>query len=340
MPFGSTAYRDAAPNGGSAASHGGGSLQALFDAFKWPLLGAGITLFASLLWLAWPDGEGRVDGFDMVDAITPAVADQLILDNAEASRLDNAPLVAAHHIVVRGNVRLPADTVLAADSLTFDPDARIDAPGGRLIALAPHIENAAIDLSGRNGTDGVRAGAHGADGETGGIALIAAARFDGGRILANGGNGGAGARGYTGAAGRNGWCGPRSFGLAQRGATGGPGGAAGNGGSGGLITLLYQQQPVDAAAVHGRAGDPGRGGNGGRGGAGCKGLRGNQPNQPPGNEGPRGRTGSRGDDGAIDRRKVDFDEVAEAFEDWLDTKPRDFGQLRDRLLAIEATEPR
>jgi len=333
MPFGSTAYRE-------PASSSGGALQSLFDAFKWPLLGAGITLLATLFWLAWPNGDGRVDGFDMVDAIEPAVADQLILDSVAASRLGNAPLVAAHHIVVRGIVRLPADTILAADRVSFDPDARIEAPGGRLIALAPHIENAAIDLSGRNGLDGARAGARGGDGETGGIALVAAARFDGGRILANGGNGGDGARGYTGAAGRNGWCGPRGFGLAQRGATGGPGGAAGNGGSGGLITLLYQQQPIDAAAVHGTAGNPGRGGNGGRGGAGCRGLRGNQPNQPTGNEGPGGRTGSRGDDGAIDRRKVDFDDVVDTFEAWLDTRPHDFGQLRDRLLAIEATDPR
>jgi hypothetical protein len=104
--------------------------------------------------------------------------------------------------------------------------------------------------------------------------------------------------------------------------------------------VLYQQQPVDAVAAHGGAGQPGRGGNGGRGGAGCKGLRGNQPNQPPGNEGPTGRTASRGDDGAIDRRKVDFDDVVDTFEDWLDTKPHQFGQLRNQLLAIEAIESR
>jgi hypothetical protein len=333
MPFGSTTYEERAP------AAGGNVVQTLAGAFKWPLLVAGSTLLATLIWLLWPVGPGGLDGFDLVDAIEPPVPDELILDRTTAAALAATPLFAAHHVIVRGSVRVPAEAILVADRLTFETDARLDAPGGRLIALAPVVEHATIDLSGRDGRDAVTPGAAGADGQTGGITLLAAAKFDGGRVLANGGSGGNGARGYAGAAGRNGWCGPRGFGLAKRGATGGPGGMAGSGGSGGLVTLLYQQQPADVSATHGSAGRPGRGGTGGPGGAGCKGLRGDQPAQPPGNEGAQGRAGSRGEDGTIDKRQIDFDDVVAAFEDWLDDGPHDFQHLRDRLLAIEPIEP-
>jgi hypothetical protein len=313
-----------------------GQQQLLAD-FKWPMIGAGITLLLILIWSVWP--ASSVDDLEIVDAIEPAVPAQLILDADSAAALSDTTLIAAKQIVVKGVVRLPNDRVLVANEIAFEPDSRIDIPSGRLAVIATRITAARIDVSGHDGLDAIKAGAAGANGETGGIVLVAAATFADSQVHANGGHGGDGARGYSGAAGRNGYCGPRGFGLAQRGATGGGGGMAGNGGAGGVIALLYQTAPAKGDAAKGSAGTPGRGGSGGRGGAGCKGLRGNQPDQPPGNEGTTGRPGSRGAEGSVDTRQVEFDTVIEAFTAWLESDTDAPKALRDRLLALRQIDP-
>jgi hypothetical protein len=311
----------------------------LFDAFKWPLVGAGVTLALILIWSIWPAADQSTDGFELVDDIDAPVPAELVLDAKTAAAAAAQTLIIAKHIVIRGNVRLPNDRVLAADDITFEAGGHIVVPSGRLTIIAPRITRAAIDVSGRSGLDAMKVGKAGGDGETAGIVLAAAAAFSESQIVAKGGDGGDGARGYTGAAGRNGYCGPQSFGLAERGATGGAGGRGGRGGDGGIVTVLHAQTAAKAAAPAGVAGAGGRGGPGGRGGAGCKGLRGKQPNQPAGNEGLTGRNGSHGDEGSVDARHVDFDQVIDAFEDWADTPNHTAGQLRDRLLALQQLEP-
>jgi hypothetical protein len=306
----------------------------LFDAFKWPLIAAGVTLMLILIWSLWPTSTPSVDGFELVDDIDPPVPAELILDASSAAAAGAQTLIAAKHVVIKGVVHLPSDRVIAANDITFEADSRIVVPAGRITLVAPRITRAAIDVSGRPGLDAMKAGGAGGDGETAGIVLAAAAAFTDSQIVAKGGDGGDGARGYTGAPGRNGFCGPHGFGLAQHGAVGGAGGRAGSGGAGGIVTFLYEQGAAKATAPSGAPGAPGRGGNGGRGGAGCKGLRGNQPNQPPGNEGAKGRNGSHGDEGSIEPRKVDFDLVIAAFNQWVDAPNHTASQLRDRLLAL------
>jgi hypothetical protein len=311
----------------------------LFDAFKWPLIGAGITLVLILIWSLWPAVNPSADGFELVDDIDPPVPAELTLDAETAAAAGAQTLIIAKHIVVKGIVRLPNDRVIAANDITFEAGGHIVVPSGRLTIVAPRITRAAIDVSGRSGLDGMKAGTAGGDGETAGIVLAAAAAFTESQIVAKGGDGGDGARGYTGAPGRSGYCGPHGFGLAEHGAVGGAGGRGGRGGAGGLITLLHEQAAAKATATAGAAGTAGRGGSGGRGGAGCKGLRGNQPNQPPGNEGVGGRNGSHGDNGSVEARHVDFDLVIDTFEDWAETPNHTAGQLRDRLLALRQLEP-
>src|SRR4030095_14324204 len=118
------------------------------------------------------------------------------------------------------------------------------------------------DVSGPSGLDGMKVGNAGGDGETAGIVLIAAAAFAQSEIIAKGGDGGDGAPGYAGAPGRNGYCGPQSFGLAERGAVGGAGGRGGRGGDGGIVTVMHEQTAAKVTATGGVAGAGGRGGPG------------------------------------------------------------------------------
>jgi hypothetical protein len=314
--------------------------QQLINDFKMPLAGAAVTLLLIVtwaIWSLWPTQSAAQ--LDIVEVIETPIPDTLVIDAPAARSLGAAVLVAAKQITVRGVVHLPTDRVLVANDIVFEPASRLMVPKGRITMIAPRISGAVVDVAGHDGLDGLRPGAAGGDGETAGIALIAAAAFTDTQVLARGGTGGNGARGGTGTAGRNGYCGPRSFGLAKRGGAGGAGGAGGNGGSGGVVALLYQDTPAHADAAEGSAGEPGRGGNGGRGGAGCKGLRGEQPNQQAGNEGPTGRSGARGAAGSIDSRQIYFSAVIDAFEDWLEYDNSNPNALRDRLLAIPERDP-
>ncbi len=315
-------------------------MQQLINDFKVPLVGAAITLVLMLIWAIWSLWPTRSAAeLDIIEVIDTPVPEALVLDAQTERTLPTTALIAAQRITVRGVVHLPTDRVLVANDIDFEAGGRLVVPRGRITLLAPRINGAMVDVGGHDGLDGFSAGAAGSDGETGGIALIAAAAFTDTQVVARGGTGGHGARGATGAAGRDGYCGPRSFGLAKHGVAGGAGGAAGNGGSGGIVALLYQETPARSDAAEGNAGQPGRGGNGGRGGKGCKGLRGEQPDQPPGNEGAAGRNGTHGGSGSVDARHIYFGAVIDAFEDWLAHDSGNPSALREHLLAIPERDP-
>src|SRR5262245_61754714 len=132
-------------------------------AFKWPLIGAALTLALILIWSIWPAGEASPDDFELVDDVDVPVPDELILDSKSTDAAAAQTLIIAKHIVINGNVRLPMDRVLAADDITFESGGHITVPAGRFTLIAPRITRAAIDVSGRSGLAGTKAGNAGGD---------------------------------------------------------------------------------------------------------------------------------------------------------------------------------
>ena len=302
----------------------------------WPV---GLGLLCVLWLLILLPGPNPPDSqIDLVsEHIAEGAADERVLDASKHDELPTDGVITAKRIRVVGHVLLAGPTVLVANEIVFAPNSRIWVPSGELVVIAPHIANGVIDVSGADGRDGPAPGGAGHDGGNGGSAYIAAGEFTDVTISANGGAGGDGQRGYAGAAGRNGFCGPRGFGLAERGKSGGAGGDAGRGGSAGLITTWYGAAAPHIAAAPGLPGTAGRGGPGGRGGAGCKGVRGSQPAQSAGNEGATGQPGSHGQPGTTNLRHVKFSAVVDAYEDWLgDHATPDV--LRERLGRLQPIE--
>ena len=297
----------------------------LVRANPWPLLIALLSILWLLLLIQWP--ASTPEEFELLAEDAPA---ELVLDASRPESFPTGAVITAKHIRVLGDVTLTSPAVIVANAIEFAPSARITIPSGQITVVAARIEHGVLDVSGSPGLDELAAGGAGLDGENGGMVFIAAAQMIDVLVAADGGNGGNGQHGYAGSPGRNGFCGPRGFGLAQRGKSGGAGGNAGAGGSGGLITVWYADKTPSFHADEGRPGTAGRGGPGGRGGAGCKGLRGTQNAQSAGNEGHEGHPGTRGQTGEISTRRVDFDDVVDIYEDWLDdgAKP---DVLRDRL---------
>jgi hypothetical protein len=58
----------------------------LFGAFKWPLVGAGVTLALILIWSIWPAAVLSADSFELVDDIDAPVPAELILDASRSCR--------------------------------------------------------------------------------------------------------------------------------------------------------------------------------------------------------------------------------------------------------------
>ena len=286
----------------------------LAQAHPWPL---GIALLSALwvlILIPWPHTpDAQID----LVGDQEGIVDERLLDANSHAETPADGVVTAKRIRVVGQVLLTGPVVLIANEIQFAPGSRIWLPSGDLTVIAPHIAGGTFDVSGANGRNAHQAGAAGRDGENSGSVYIAAAQFSQVAVIANGGNGGDAQRGYTGAAGRNGFCGPRGFGLAERGKTGREGGDAGNGGSAGLLTVWYGNDPPHVDANEGKAGTAGRGGPGGRGGAGCKGVRGSQHAQSAGNEGAAGRVGTHGQRGTTSLRHVEFPKVVDAYERWL-----------------------
>lgn len=285
----------------------------LLRANPWPLLIALLSILWLLVLIQWP--ASAPEEFELVAADAPA---EIVLDASRRAPLPADAVITAKHIRVIGAVTLTNPAVIVANTIEFAPSARITSESGQLTVIAARIEHGVFDVSGSPGLDELATGGAGLDGDNGGMIFVAAAHLIDVLVAADGGNGGNGQRGYAGAPGRNGFCGPRGFGLAQRGKSGGVGGDAGTGGSGGLISIWHADKTPGFHADEGRPGTPGRGGPGGRGGAGCKGLRGTQNAQSAGNEGHEGHPGTRGQTGEIITRQVDFDDVVDVYEDWLD----------------------
>jgi hypothetical protein len=303
-------------------------------AHPWPIAIAVLSLLWLLVLIPWPTTPDSQT--NLVETIESPI-DEITLDAARPQDLPGQPVITARKIRVTGHVLLTSPAVLIANEIEFAPNSRVWAPSGEITVIAPHIVHGVFDVSGANGRDGRGAGTAGRDGETGGSIYIATADPTDSVVEANGGNGGNGQRGYAGANGRPGYCGPRGFGLAERGRVGGDGGDAGNGGSGGVVTIWYSTAQPRVVANEGQPGIAARGGPGGRGGAGCKGVRGKQPAQSAGNEGAAGRVGSGGSKGVISTRRVDFNEVARAYEAW-SKQPATIAALRDRLSGLPIVE--
>lgn len=301
----------------------------------WPVSLTLLSVFWLLVLIPWPSAP--VEQIELVSAKRADVADELALDGAPSAELPGDPVITARHIRVTGTVKLLGPRLIVANEIEFAPSARITSPSGQLTVIATRIRGGALDVSGRAGQKGRSVGAAGQDGENGGVILVAAAQFTDVTVAANGAAAGDGRDGYTGTAGRNGFCGPRGFGLAERGTSGGSGGDAGNGGSGGLVTVWYAGASPQLHANPGKAGVAGRGGPGGRGGLGCRGVRGAQKNQSAGNEGVAGRSGTVGREGITSRRHVDFAAVVDAYQEWL-TERAPPEALRERLRTLRTIE--
>ncbi len=301
----------------------------------WPVSLTVLSVFWLLVLIPWP--TARVEQIELVSAKRADVADELALNGAPSAELPGDPVITARHIRVTGTVRLLGPRLIIANEIEFAPSARITSPSGQLTVIATRIRGGAFDVSGRAGQNGRSVGAAGQDGENGGVVLVAAAQFTDVTVAANGAAAGDGQHGYTGTAGRNGFCGARGFGLAERGTSGGSGGDAGDGGSGGLITVWYAGASPTLRANPGKAGAAGRGGPGGRGGLGCRGVRGAQQNQSAGNEGAAGHLGTAGREGIVSRRHVDFAAVVDAYQEWLaERAPPE--ALRERLRTLRTIE--
>ena len=307
----------------------------LVRAHPWPIAIAVLSVVWLLLLVPWPHTPDSQ--IDLVSEHIAEGAEERVLNASKHDELPADGVITAKRIRVIGHVLLTGPAVLIANEIEFAPNSRIWVPSGELIVIAPHITHGVIDVSGTDGRDGRAPGAAGHNGSNGGTVYVAAGEFSDVTISANGGAGGDGQRGYTGAVGRNGFCGPRGFGLAQRGKSGGNGGGAGDGGSAGLLTVWYGTAAPHFAAEPGAPGNAGRGGPGGRGGAGCKGVRGSQNAQPAGNEGDTGQPGSRGQPGTASARHVKFSAVVDAYESWLSDRAAP-EVLRERLAALPVTD--
>ena len=301
----------------------------LAQTHPWPLGLAALSVIWLLILIPWPHTpDAQIDLLSVHDA--PVAAEYLLDANAH-EELPADGVITAKRIRVVGHVLLTGPVALVANEIEFTQGSRIWVPSGELTVIAPHISGGEFDVSGVRGGNGKQAGAPGQDGATAGSAYIAAAEFSNVTVLANGGAGGDGQRGYAGVAGRNGFCGPRGFGLAERGKVGGNGGDAGAGGSSGLVSAWYSGTPPQISA------EPGKPGTAGRGGAGCKGVRGSQAAQSAGNEGVAGRNGSHGQTGTINRRHVEFSAVVDAYEQWLSDRASP-QVLLERLRALPEIE--
>ena len=303
----------------------------VIGASKVPFAIVGVVLIALSVWLLWP--EPRDESIDIIAKIEPTPPTELVLDARSAAATD--ALIAAEKLVVRGRVELPSPRVLIANELVFEPGSVLEMPTGNLTVLAPRVRDATFDVSGKAGPSAAEPGAPGRPGLPGGSVVLAAGEIVGTRLVARGGDGGAGQRGHAGAPGQRGYCGPNGFRIAERGDSGGDGGNGGAAGPGGLIMVLYRYEPPEGEANPGNPGAAGSGGVGGAGGTGCKGVRGTQKEQSPGNDGTKGRAGSKGSAGSVSMRRVAFWDVVRAFTEWRDEDATgDPRKLHDRLRAI------
>jgi hypothetical protein len=306
--------------------------QEVIGASKVPFALVGAVVLVLLVWFVWP--EPRDESIDIAGKIEPAPPAERVIDALSVSKMSNETLIAAERLVVKGTVELPGQHVFVANALEFEPGSRIVATAGHVTVIASRVRDAIIDVSGRDGKPGAKAGAPGQPGTVGGSIVLAAGEVLNTQLIARGGQGGTGQRGYAGAAGQRGYCGPNGFRIAERGESGSDGGAGGAGGPGGLLMVLYRYEPPAMDVSPGQPGLGGEGGVGGAGGKGCKGVRGAQKDQIVGNEGAHGLTGSKSSPGSVNARKAAFWDAVHAFADWRDEGESDPRKLRDRLRAI------
>src|SRR5262245_20589453 len=305
----------------------------VIGASKVPFALVGAVVVLLLIWFIWP--EPRDESIDIVGEIEPAPPAERVIDAPSVSMLSNDTLIAAERLIVKGTVELAGQHVFVANTFEFEPGSKIVVPAGHLTVIASRVRDAIIDVSGRDGKTGTKAGAPGQAGTVGGSIVLAAGEVTNTQLIARGGQGGIGQRGYAGAAGQRGYCGPNGFRIAERGESGGDGGAGGAGGPGGLLMVLYRYEPPAMDVSPGQPGLGGAGGVGGAGGKGCNGVRAVQKDQIVGNEGAHGLNGSKSSPGSVNARKAAFSDAVRAFADWQeDDGVSDQRKLRDRLGAI------